>query len=136
MMRIKNKLILLLFFAFVCSTSTAQISFKKTYSGTKASKGNAIIQTNDGGFLIAGNSRSSDQDLTDNIGENDMWILKTNVNGDLEWQTSLGGAGLDFGFDAMEKGENEIIFVGQSGSADFNSESHQGDTDLVMIKFR
>ena len=65
-----------------------------------------------------------------------MWILKTNVNGDLEWQTSLGGTGLDFGFDAMEKGENEIIFVGQSGSADFNSESHQGGADLVMIKFR
>ncbi|MGI9547235.1 MAG: hypothetical protein ACR2MM_08370 [Flavobacteriaceae bacterium] len=117
-------------------SESGELLWEKTYGGSAYESANSVKQTADGGFLIAGNSRSSDQDVSDNSGENDMWILKTNVNGDLQWQTSLGGTGLDFGFDAMEQGENELILVGQSGSADFNSELHKGGTDLVMVKFR
>ncbi|MEN8798677.1 MAG: hypothetical protein ABF293_05475, partial [Flavobacteriaceae bacterium] len=91
-------------------------------------------ETEDGGFLIAGNSRSNDQDLDENFGENDIWVIKTDEMGMLQWQKSLGGTGIDFGFDVMDYGEKGVLLVGQSGSADFNPESHKGSTDLVIIK--
>ena len=113
-----------------------ELIWEQTYGGSGFDSANSVKQTADGGFLIAGNSRSSDQDLSENSGENDMWVIKTDPNGKLLWQNTQGGSGIDFGFDATEHGENGVILVGQSGSPEFNSENHQGGSDLVVIRYR
>ena len=77
-----------------------------------------------------------DQDLQTNMGENDMWVLKTDSNGELQWQHSLGGAGIDMAFDVLEQADGSLILAGQSGSPEFNGEQHLGGTDLMLIKFR
>ena len=113
-----------------------ELLWERTFGGSAFDSANSVKQTADGGFLIAGNSRSSDQDVTNNNGENDIWVVKTDFEGILEWQTAVGGTGIDFGYDAIEQGENNIIIVGESGSSDFNSQEHKGATDLVVVKFR
>ena len=113
-----------------------ELIWERTYGGSGFDSANSVKQTADGGFLIAGNSRSSDQDLNENSGENDMWVIKTDSNGNLLWQNTQGGSGIDFGFDATEHGENGVILAGQSGSPEFNSENHQGGSDLVVIRYR
>lgn len=110
--------------------------WEKTLGGSMFDSANSVKQAQDGGFLIAGNSRSSDQDLTQNSGENDMWVIKTDASGNLIWQMSLGGSGIDLGLDLIEHGGSQLIFVGQSGSADFNTPQHRGGSDLVVLKFR
>lgn len=113
-----------------------ELLWERTYGGSAFESANSVKQTIDGGYLIAGNSRSSDQDVDANNGENDLWIIKTDPEGVLEWQSSLGGTGIDFAYDAIEQGENQLILVGQSGSPDFNAEAHKGASDLVVVKFR
>ncbi len=113
-----------------------ELLWERTYGGAGFDSGNSVKQAADGGYLIAGNSRSSDQDLTENFGENDMWVLKTDSGGELEWQKSLGGSGIDFAFDALEDGEDRIIVVGESGSPDFNAEDHKGGSDLLIARLK
>ncbi len=115
-------------------SDSGELLWENTYGGSAFDNANSVKQTQDGGFLIAGNSRSNDQDLEENFGENDIWVIKTDIMGRLEWQKSFGGTGIDFGFDVIEHGDNEILLVGQSGSADFNPDSHKGGGDLVIIK--
>ena len=116
-------------------SEAGELLWEKTYGGSAFDSANSVKQAADGGFLIAANSRSSDQDLEANQGENDMWILKTNSSGDLEWQSSVGGSGIDIGFDVLEH-DNSFILAGESMSPDLNAEQHQGASDLNLILFR
>ena len=116
-------------------SEAGELLWERTYGGSAFDSANSVKQTSDGGFLIAGNSRSSDQDLDANQGENDMWILKTNSNGDLEWQSSVGGTGIDIGFDVLEH-DNSFILAGESSSPDLNAGQHLGASDLSLIQFR
>ena len=54
----------------------------KTYGGSGSDDDASIQQTSDGGFIIAGETRSMDGDITDgNNGLDDIWILKLNKDG-------------------------------------------------------
>jgi len=90
----------------------------------------------DGGFIIAGNSKSSDNDASNNVGENDLWLLKTDATGNLIWQQNFGGSGIDFGFDAIENTDKSILLVGETSSTDFPGLQHKGMTDIVVIKIK
>jgi hypothetical protein len=110
--------------------------WERTYGGTRYDTALSISLTGDGGFLISGNSRSSDMDVTKNAGENDIWILKTDSDGDLIWQQTYGGSELDSGYDALEREDGSILVVGSSPSTDFPMLQNKGMSDLVLIKVR
>ncbi|MEO0146980.1 MAG: hypothetical protein ABIM19_09125, partial [candidate division WOR-3 bacterium] len=63
----------------------------RTYGGPDADIGNIGILTEDGGYLLLGETRSFGQ------GENDVLILKVNQNGDVEWAETFGSPGYDAG---------------------------------------
>ena len=96
----------------------------------------SVFTTIDGGFIILGNSKSSDADLLSNAGENDLWVIKADQDGKLTWQKSFGGTGLDFGFDALETDDNGIILVGETASPDFLGLPNKGQTDMVLLKIK
>ena len=112
------------------------MEWEQTYGGSQFDLAQAVVQSKDGGFLITGNSKSDDQDSTTNNGENDIWVVKTNLQGDLVWQKSFGGSGLDFGFDLIEDSDGGILVVGESASTDFHSLTSKGKTDLIFLKIK
>jgi len=60
----------------VKTDSEGIIQWSKTYGGTDDDRGEHLIQTNDGGYLLAGSSTSSDGDVTQNAGFYDHWLVK------------------------------------------------------------
>lgn len=115
---------------------TGNLVWEKTFGGTKFDAAQGVRLSKDGGFIISGNTKSVDIDATSNAGENDLWVIKTDAEGNLLWQSSFGGSGLDFGFDAIETDTNGIIFVGESGSSDFPNLVNKGKSDAVVIKIK
>ena len=101
--------------------------------GSAFDAAHSIRSTSDDGFLICGNSKSFDGDVTENFGENDIWIVKTTSSGELEWEKSFGGLSLDFGYDAIETENGNIILIGETSSSDFPEISSKGGIDLVVI---
>lgn len=108
----------------------------KSYGGSQFEDGQSVTLSKDGGFIITGNSKSADKDVNANAGENDIWLIKTDAQGNMEWQKTFGGAGLDFGFDALETNDGSIVLVGEMASEDFPNLQNKGKSDAVIIKIR
>lgn len=56
----------------------------KTYGGSLQDRGYSVRPTSDGGFIIAGNTRSY------GAGESDMYLIKTDASGDTLWTRTYG----------------------------------------------
>ena len=116
--------------------SNGEMLWEKTYGGANFDAAKAITLTNDGNFLIAGNTRSVDNDVTNNNGENDVWVLKINPSGNLIWQKTIGGSGIDLANDIVELNDNSILVVGESNSNDKDVKENKGFTDLLIVKLK
>jgi len=88
------------------------IIWQKTYGGSDVDDCKSIKKTSDGGYLLCGNSRSSNGDLNNNKGELDVWIVKINANGDIQWQTNYGGSKSDYAKAIMEDKNGNFIIAG------------------------
>lgn len=114
--------------------SEGTILWEKSYGGTGFDGVQSIYKTQNNDYIIAGNSRSSDGDLTKNNGQNDAWIFKINSDGLLQWQTSSGGSLVDLLLDVTELSDGTIITVGQSNSNDIEISENKGFNDLLILK--
>ena len=61
----------------------------KTYGGSKSDGSWAVQQTPDGGYFIAASTESF------GAGASDIWLLRTDANGDTLWTKTYGGKGND-----------------------------------------
>lgn len=110
--------------------------WEKTIGGSSFDVARAIVQTQDNGFLISGSSRSSDGDVLENQGQNDAWVLKVDSNGVLQWETTVGGSNIDFGYGVAELNDKTVIAVGDTSSNDGDISEHKGFTDLLIINIK
>lgn len=108
--------------------------WENTIGGTNFDVARAIYRTQDNGFLLAGSSRSSDGDVAENKGQNDAWVVKVNSNGELQWETSIGGSNIDFAYGVTELSDGSIMAVGDTTSNDRDIQENKGFTDLLLIK--
>ena len=78
-----------------------------------------IQETSDGGFLVIGESQSSDGDvLSGNKGGFDEWITKLDASGNLLWEKSFGGSADDGVRSARQTSDGGFIIAGRSASSD------------------
>jgi len=82
-----------------------------------------LQQTSDGGYIITGSLRVSDSD--DDI---DTWLMKTDSNGNIEWNQTFGGTGYDYGRSAHQTTDGGYVLTGNSHSFGDN------DDDIWLIK--
>ena len=108
--------------------------WEKTFGGSSFDSVQAIHKTQNNEFIVAGNSRSTDGDLTKNNGQNDAWLFKINNQGTITFQSTVGGSAIDLLMDATELNDGKIIGVGNSNSSDFDVLENKGFTDLLIIK--
>ena len=107
--------------------------WEKTLGGSSFDVGRSISKTQDDGFLIAGNSRSSDGVLDINNGQNDALVMKINNSGYLEWQKTIGGNEVDFFNGVEELIDGSIVAVGDSSSSNGDIIENKGFTDLLIL---
>ena len=67
-------------------------------------------------------------------GKNDAWVTKINNSGQLIWETTVGGAEIDFAYDAVQLTNGTIIAVGETSSFNGDILVNKGFTDLLIIK--
>jgi len=60
---------------------------KKTYGGTNVDSAFSLVHTRDGGYAIAGLTKSF------GVGLDDFWLVKTDSNGNIMWDQTLEGSG-------------------------------------------
>lgn len=114
--------------------SAGDIQWQKSLGGSNVDAAQSIRQTTDGGYIIAGSSNSGDGDVTGNHGNYDYWIVKLDANGDMQWQKSLGGSGMDMAQSIQQTSEGGYIVAGSSGSDDGDVSGNHGGGDYWIVK--
>ena len=110
--------------------------WERNFGGAAFDAAQSVSLSADGGFIVSGNSKSLTMDLNANAGENDIWLIKTDAQGNMLYNKTFGGVGLDYAFDALENDDNSILLVGETESTDFLELQNKGLKDLVVIKIK
>jgi len=97
--------------------------WNKTYGGTLNDWGSAVVMTDDGGYLITGDTRSYGP------GGYDVWLIKTDMYGNEEWNRTYGDSlSTDTGYSLKKTSDGGYIVTGTKTS--FDTEL----TDVWLIK--
>lgn len=104
------------------TNSTGDTLWTKTYGGSSNEIGYSVRQTTDGGYIVAGLTTSF------GVGNEDVYLIKTNSLGDTLWTKTFGGANMDYANSIRQTSDGGFIITGYTES--FGG----GNGDAYLIK--
>ncbi len=110
------------------------IQWQKCLGGSGTDEMSSIIQVSDGGFIAVGETDSHDGDVTGNHGAYDVWIVKLDNSGVIQWQECLGGTSDDVAGSVIETTDGGCLIGGWTNSNDGNVAGNHGGWDSWIIK--
>lgn len=113
---------------------SGELQWSKKFGGKGGEFGRCIINTADGGLMVAGLSSEVSGDVTANKGSEDVWLLKLDKNGNVEWKKNYGGSNADRGVSILQEANGDYVFVAGSSSTDGDITSSKGDDDIWVVK--
>ena len=111
-------------FSFVTTTDLAApkyIASLPVKSAPESEEIISVLQTNDNGYIVVGSNRISIDTVY-------MYIIKTDINGDILWARTYGGAENDVGYSVQQTNDNGYIISGSTRSFG------DGSSDVYLIK--
>lgn len=100
----------------------AQTTWQHTYGGYSTDEGNSVLVNAEGNYLIVGSTGSF------GAGGGDVYVLLLDPTGQKIWSTTLGGAGVEQGRQAVQALDGGYVIVGTTNS------SGSGGYDGYVVK--
>ena len=86
------------------------VQWAKTYGEEDDDVAYSVQQTSDGGYIVAGTTRSF------GVGWDDIFLIKTNASGNIVWTKTYGGTGWDEAFSVQQTSDGGYIVAGTTSS--------------------
>jgi Secretion system C-terminal sorting domain len=102
--------------------SEGNVEWSQVFGETGSDNGHAVQQTADGGYLIVGDTGAAGE------WNSDLWLIKTDANGNEEWNQTYGGESNEGGHDIQPTSDGGYIVTGHSSS------TVSGSTDAILMK--
>ncbi len=99
------------------------ILWNKSFGGRGYEEGASVLETNDGGYILVGETQSYGH------GNSDVWLIKLDEQGNLVWDKTFGGSDIDIGYSIDITSDGGYIIVGDT----FSYGSDESD-DIWLIK--
>jgi len=100
--------------------ANGNVQWAKTYGGTYSDEAFSVQQTSDGGYIVAGST------LSFGAGWDDIFLIKTDANGNIQWAKTYGGTYSDKAFSVQQTSDGGYIVAGRTGSLPYY--------DIFLIK--
>jgi hypothetical protein len=94
----------------------------QTFGGTDHDGCNSVQQTSDGGYVLAGHTRSTGS------GDFDFWLVKTDASGNKLWDRTFGGANFDQCTSVLQTSDGGYVVTGITKSCG------AGGSDVWLVK--
>ena len=108
----------------VKTNSGGVVQWTKTFGSTGDERGFSVIQTKDGGYAIGGYTTSY------GAGGADVYLIKTDANGDAQWTKTFGGAFDDQAFSIAQCSDNGYVLTGFANKGNATSI----DNDMYLVR--
>jgi hypothetical protein len=109
-------------FWLVKTDANGNMQWNKTYGGTSDDQAYSVVQTSDGGYALGGSTGPSEP------GNDDLWLVKTDADGNMQWNKTYGGTGDDRGGSMVQTSDGGYALTGYTTS--FGA----GDSDFWLVK--
>jgi len=106
------------------------------FGGSGFDLGTSISEGQCGSLFISGYSRSLDGNLNSNNGENDLFLIYLPTDGSNVKTITLGGEENDFAYDVLVQRNGGVILVGQSFSKNPPFDQNNGESDIIVARWR
>ncbi|WP_062397625.1 hypothetical protein [Methanogenium cariaci] len=118
------------------NTRGGALTWQRCLGGTSLDRAYDVRQTSDGGYVVVGNTKSVDGDVSGNHGGYDAWVVKLNSNGEITWSHCLGGSGIDEACGVRQTADGGYIIAGDTASIDGDvvGKCSGGDSDGWVVK--
>lgn len=126
---------ILLFYSTQLLAQKPNFIWNRNLGGSGSDIAGQTIQCSDGGFVTVGTSNSNDGDRLQFKGNYDIWVVKTDNVGQIVWEYSYGGPGLDEGFGITESPDNGYVVIGRiyDKGGDITKNYAKGDIWIFKI---
>jgi len=110
-------------FWLIKTDSDGDIQWNKTYGGPRNDLPNDFIETADGGYLLAG--RMLQNYTVDSVTylQDDAWLVKTDSDGNILWNKTYGGDGVDVISSVLESQDGGYVVAAMIDAASENPPS-------------
>ncbi|MDC8001708.1 T9SS type A sorting domain-containing protein [Aequorivita todarodis] len=114
------------------------VQWDRTYGGNDSDVLRDMIQLANGSYFVGGYSKSNiSGDKTENSqGDYDAWILKLDSSGNLDWQNTIGGSGIDYPRDVKQLADGTYMVACWSNSniSGDKTENSNGGYDYWLLR--
>ncbi len=117
--------------------SNLNIEWNRCYGGSSNDGVTALVEVSDG-YIFGGYVNSNDGDISGWHGEDDIWIVKVDFDGNIIWQKCLGGSRSEF-IRILELTEDENILISgvtysTDGDVTGNHTISEYEADIWLVK--
>jgi len=122
-------LFVLLSLPLIDSVEASSEMWSRTYGGTGNEEAYALVETPDGGFAIVGQTRPFDaSEISLYVASKiDLWLIKVDASGNMEWNQTYGGRGLELVSSLIATSDGGYAIAG-------TTESFGDNLDFWLIK--
>lgn len=137
-------LLVIIFSAFqtLLFAQNLAIHWQKSLGGKNNEYAYASTPTSDGGYVIVGSTNNNkDGDVPaskafSGAGGSDIWVVKLNNWGEIEWSKTFGGTKDDVATDVLETKDKGILLVATTSSTDGEAVGNGSRGGLILLKLK
>lgn len=75
----------------VKTSALGEVEWQKTFGGTRGEAGRSVLETSDGGFLVAGYTYPNNMSYPFGFGGEEIYLVRTDASGNLLWEKKFSG---------------------------------------------
>ena len=127
-----------LFLSLIVRSQTPYIEWQKCLGSTWSDQGLHVTTTSDGGIVLLTTVGAGTGDVTGYHGNNeirDLWVVKMDSKGAVQWSRTLGGSFVEAGGSIREAPDGSLVIGATTGSTDGDATApSHGGLDMWLLK--